>query len=85
MTSSAYKHNMMCWRWGAAKACAALLLVVCRFPHCLFMLELLQSEHFRQAIALPQVAVRAAAWRRCWCISALNSKGAAGFDCAACS
>jgi len=26
-----------------------------RFPHCLFMLELLQSEHFRQAIASPQV------------------------------
>jgi hypothetical protein len=32
---------------------------MCRFPHCLFMLELLQSEHFRQAIALPQVAVSA--------------------------
>lgn len=29
-----------------------------RFPHCLFMLELLQSEHFRQAVALPQVTVR---------------------------
>lgn len=26
-----------------------------RFPHCLFMLELLQSEHFRQSIASPQV------------------------------
>ncbi|KAF8068301.1 MED31 [Scenedesmus sp. PABB004] len=26
-----------------------------RFPHCLFMLELLQSEHFRTAIASPAV------------------------------
>jgi hypothetical protein len=29
-----------------------------RFPHCLAMLELLQSQHFREAIALPQTVVR---------------------------
>jgi hypothetical protein len=33
---------------------------LCRYPHCLAMLDLLQSEHFRQAIASPMVTVSVA-------------------------
>lgn len=46
-------------QWAAAMVCAP---ATCRFPHCLFMLELLQSEHFREAVASPQVMVGAAGW-----------------------
>jgi hypothetical protein len=33
------------------------LLLVCRYPHALFFLELLQSEEFRTALASSQVKV----------------------------
>lgn len=50
---------------GVSYAVSVRLLAVCRFPHCLFMLELLQSEHFREAIASPQVMVSASSAFQC--------------------
>jgi hypothetical protein len=38
-------------------ACPVTLLLVCRYPHALFFLELLQSEEFRTALASSQVKV----------------------------
>ena len=41
-----------------SRACRMMLLLVCRYPHALFFLELLQSEEFRTALASSQVKVR---------------------------
>ena len=45
------------WQMALWQPHAVTLLLLCRYPHALFFLELLQSEEFRTALASSQVKV----------------------------